>query len=155
MIHGAVGSCCMVGQMVSFILSSSYQPFIRTSKETLTFPLLLPAGLIMKLALLTLVSLAAEAHAFVGPLPIQECRAPMTTSRLAVEPVELEPEPEGGIELAPFTSIAGCRMKQLDEEVKVSNSENKGPAYKFWMTAQAEVRCGVDAAEGRSLKEHA
>ena len=54
--------------------------------------------------------------------------------------VELEPEPEGGTALQPFTSMAGCRMKQLDDStVKTTNTENKEPAYKFWMTGQAEV----------------
>ena len=54
--------------------------------------------------------------------------------------VELEPEPEGGTALQPFTSMAGCRLKQLDDgTVKTTNTENKEPAYKFWMTGQAEV----------------
>jgi len=111
----------------------------------------------MKLALLTLALLAAAAQAFVGPLSIQESVGSRTTRthRLlaAPEPVELEPEPEGGTELAPFTSIAGCRMKQLDEEVKISNKENKGPAYKFWMTAYAEVREGLLVSRWTRLKD--
>jgi hypothetical protein len=59
---------------------------------------------------------------------------------MAVE-LEPEPEPEGGTALQPFTSMAGCRLKQLDDgTVKTTNAENKEPAYKFWMTGQAEVR---------------
>jgi hypothetical protein len=52
----------------------------------------------------------------------------------AAAPVELEPEPAGGIELSSSTSITGCRMKQLDEPATTSSEG----AFKFWMTAQAE-----------------
>lgn len=70
--------------------------------------------------------------------PATQHRHGRSTHLLAM--VELEPEPEGGIALQPFSSMTACRVKQLDETVQTTNAENKEPAYKFWMTGQAEVR---------------
>jgi hypothetical protein len=51
--------------------------------------------------------------------------------------VALEPEPAGGIELsASAASLAGCRVKQLDEPATVQ----KDGAFQFWMTASAEAK---------------
>lgn len=81
------------------------------------------------------------AHSAVGSVSTrQNNNKPCRRSVSRFLAVELEPEPEGGTALNPFTSLSGCRMKQLDETVKTTNSENNDPAYKFWMTAQAEVR---------------
>lgn len=49
--------------------------------------------------------------------------------------VELEPEPDGGIELTPRTSMPGCRMKQMEE---VNDIKSSNPVYKFWMTSEAQ-----------------
>ena len=52
--------------------------------------------------------------------------------------VELEAEPEGGIELtAQSATLPGiCRMKQMDEIKEIKSS--LGTPYQFWMTAQVE-----------------
>jgi hypothetical protein len=73
------------------------------------------------------------------------------TCRLAV--VALEPEPAGGIELtSASTSMAGCRIKQLDDEVTVSSSSNVGNAFKFWMTASAEGKL-IESIRSTILKD--
>ena len=107
------------------------------------------------LVVLSCALLAASTRAFVAPAHVsrQSSRSAMLgRGRLAAEAVALEPEPEGGTELTAFTSIAGCRMKQLDEQVKLSNSENKEPAYKFWMAGQAEVCFGEYSHLASQLK---
>lgn len=52
----------------------------------------------------------------------------------AAAAVALEPEPAGGIELSSGTSIASCRVKQLEEAPSVKSEG----AFQFWMTAPAE-----------------
>eukprot|EP00977_Amphora_coffeiformis_P012012 scaffold2954_cov171-Amphora_coffeaeformis.AAC.14 len=49
--------------------------------------------------------------------------------------VELEPEPEGGKELTPTTSMPGCRMKEMDE---LKLKSKLGTPYQFWMTAEVD-----------------
>ena len=46
--------------------------------------------------------------------------------------VELEPEPEGGVELTALSTLAGARMKQMEELKDVSS--DLGTPYQFWMT---------------------
>ena len=55
---------------------------------------------------------------------------------VCLKAVALEPEPEGGEEITPLKSMAGCRMKKLQELTNIK-SEN-GPAYQFWMTATVD-----------------
>jgi hypothetical protein len=58
-------------------------------------------------------------------------------TRLNMAVVELEAEPEGGIELtAQSATLPGCRMKQMDELKDMKS--NIGTPYQFWMTAQVE-----------------
>lgn len=67
----------------------------------------------------------------------------LLTAAAATDHIELEPEPQGGMELIAMTTIAGCRMKQLDEEELSLNNKNDGPAFKFWMTGVAEVSWSI------------
>jgi hypothetical protein len=50
--------------------------------------------------------------------------------------VELEAEPAGGEELTPFTSLPGCRMKQMEELTAVDTK--LGTPYQFWMEAEVD-----------------
>lgn len=56
--------------------------------------------------------------------------------------VELEPEPEGGMELTARKSMPDCRMKRLRQlDIRPSKNDEGGgggEAYEFWMTAVAE-----------------
>ena len=58
--------------------------------------------------------------------------------------VECNPEPEGGTELTPFSTMANSRMKKMGvvSASDLSNSEkdeaNDGEVFEFWMTAEAE-----------------
>lgn len=60
----------------------------------------------------------------------------LRTFGVCLNAVALEPEPEDGEEITPLKSMAGCRMKKL-QELKNIKSEN-GPAYQFWMTATVD-----------------
>ncbi|GAX10979.1 hypothetical protein FisN_2Lh509 [Fistulifera solaris] len=59
-----------------------------------------------------------------------------TVPSIGLLAVALEPEPEGGEEVTPLKTMAGCRMKKM-EELKNVKSDN-GPAYQFWMTATVD-----------------
>jgi hypothetical protein len=50
--------------------------------------------------------------------------------------VELEPEPEGGEELAAVSTMPDARMKKMEEVTDVS-SEDGSPVYQFWLSAIA------------------
>jgi hypothetical protein len=79
--------------------------------------------------LLTSVCIVARCVAFV-PSPVAPMRA-----RLMM--VVLEPELEGGKEMAPVSSsLANCRMKEMEEITGKNKDEEQ--VYKFWMTAEAE-----------------
>lgn len=52
--------------------------------------------------------------------------------------VELEPEPEGGEELAPIKSSPNTRMKKLKELPNVKSDDGTSMVYEFWMTAVAD-----------------
>lgn len=73
--------------------------------------------------------------AFVGvrrysnPTPIAE-----RLTLAAAASVALEPEPLGGKELTCRTSIADCRLKQLNTPSTVKTDGS----YQFWLTAKAE-----------------
>ena len=76
---------------------------------------------------------ASQTHAF-------HCLPPTTGHRVSTSflqaAVELEPEPEGGKELTPMTSLPGCRMKEM-EELKIKS--DLGTPYQFWMTAEVDA----------------
>jgi hypothetical protein len=59
-----------------------------------------------------------------------------TVRTIDLHAVALEPEPVGGEDVTPLKSMAGCRMKKM-EELNNVKSEN-GPAYQFWMTATVD-----------------
>jgi hypothetical protein len=50
--------------------------------------------------------------------------------------VELDPEPEGGEEITPLSSLPDCRVKNMGEQPKIKSDD--GPVYEFWMMASAE-----------------
>ena len=54
--------------------------------------------------------------------------------------VELEPEPDGGVELTARKSMPDCRLKQLRKLDDGQSKKNDGGdnAHEFWMTAIAE-----------------
>jgi hypothetical protein len=105
----------------------------------------LPADM-RPLLLATLVLVTSRCHAFT-PLTNSACSVRHLLS-LAAAIVELEPEPAGGTELSSSTSIAGCRMKQLDEPATVASEG----AFKFWMTAQAEGKL-IEEIRAKILKD--
>lgn len=62
---------------------------------------------------------------------------PVTTTTTRRHAVALEPEPEGGRELAAVTTgMPGCRVKEM-EELNVQSETGKTP-YRFWMTAEVD-----------------
>jgi hypothetical protein len=50
--------------------------------------------------------------------------------------VELEPEPEGGEDVTPVSTMAGTRMKNMGENADLKS--DKGQVHKFWLLAEAE-----------------
>jgi len=50
--------------------------------------------------------------------------------------VELEPEPEGGEEVATGTTMPETRVKKMKELPDIKSDD--GPAFQFWMTTQAD-----------------
>jgi hypothetical protein len=58
--------------------------------------------------------------------------------RYMTQIVQLEPEPEGGKELVPRNSLAGCRMKEIEYIRDAKGDNEQGPIYKFWMSGQVE-----------------
>ena len=87
--------------------------------------------------LLTLLVLFSYTHAF---YVVNHQRSRRTTffcphAAAGVLEIDLDPEPEGGRELTPISTMPNCRMKEM-EEIIASKSEDK--VFKFWLTAQAE-----------------
>ena len=52
--------------------------------------------------------------------------------------VELEPEPEGGEELTPLSTMEGSRVKNMGECAEGSKGEDGETVFDFWLTAIAD-----------------
>ena len=55
---------------------------------------------------------------------------------MSMAQVELIPEPEGGQELIPSSTIEGTRVKLMGEADRLSSDD--GTVYKFWMRTIAQ-----------------
>lgn len=77
------------------------------------------------------------------------CRRARTTTFLR-DAVTLEPEPEGGEELAAASTVPGCRVKKMAAVTDVTSEH--GDVYEFWMTAVAEGAM-IQEIRSRVLKD--
>ena len=81
---------------------------------------------------IALALLASQCSAFVSQPSIGLARNHV----VALNAVELEPEPEGGEELTSLKTMDGSRMKNMGEVQGVKDDD--GTVYKFWLTATAK-----------------
>lgn len=85
----------------------------------------------MKLSLFTIsLLLAAPASAFVSKPSFS------SKNHLALNAVELKPEPEGGEEIMALKTMEGSKMKNMGEAEGVKSDD--GTAYTFWLSATAQ-----------------
>lgn len=85
----------------------------------------------MKLSFFTIsLLLVAECSAFVSK-PSFSGRQP-----LALNAVELVPEPEGGEDVPSLKTLDGSRVKNMGEAPGATSED--GTVYSFWITARAE-----------------
>jgi hypothetical protein len=85
----------------------------------------------MKLSLITfsLALLSQGCTAFVS-------QPSMVRNSMSLSAVKLTPEPEGGEELTPQSTMEGSRMKNMGEAEGVNDDD--GTVYKFWLQATAQ-----------------
>lgn len=86
----------------------------------------------MKLAtsLLPFIAVVVQCGAFVVQQPTTDRRVALGMA------YDMVPEPEGGEEMTPKSSMPSCRMKKLEARPDIRS--DIGPVSKFWLTAEAD-----------------